>query len=344
MVGATSGVCSAPLDVEFDITSRCQLDCTYCSAAPLRGHDLETAVALDIIAQLKASQVFSLLISGGEPTLHPGFLEILSAAASGIPILTVNTNGIRLADPSFAERVFAAAPRALISISLDSLDEEASDSQRGAGARKAKLAIEHCVAANQPVNISCVVAEHNVYEVRALLDHYAGRVKSFSFFPRVPRVAAEVGNESSRSAYWTMFESFVTAVTEQYPEDGDIRIMLPYRRVRRSERGSVFDQVHGCCCTHTRLYIDSLGDVYPCYYSASPDHRIGNIQLASLGDLWMSSRLVALRDQARSESLCHTSFRSDAIPHRFAARPVESLPVRRWEMVQFNPPPSGASN
>ncbi|MGJ7500727.1 radical SAM/SPASM domain-containing protein [Variovorax sp. ZT5P49] len=335
----TPSMSSAPLDVEFDVTSRCQLDCTYCSAAPLRGHDIDTAVALDTVSQLIDLQVFSLLISGGEPTLHPGILDILSAANSGIPILTVNTNGIRLADPAFAERVFESAPRALISISLDSLDENTSDAQRGAGARKAKQAIENCLSAKQPVNISCVVAEHNLTHARALLEHYVGRVKSFSFFPRVPRGEAELGNEHSRREYWASFESFVADVSARFPEDGGIRIMLPYRRVRRSERGSVFDQVQGCCCTHTRLYIDSQGCVYPCYYSASQGHLVGNIQTESIAMIWRGRRLAELRDQARTCSLCGTTFRSDTVPHRFASRPADSLPTRRWEAVHFGSRP-----
>lgn len=46
-------------------------------------------------------------ISGGEPTIHPQFLEILDAAKQRpIKHLMVNTNGVRLAaDKAFAERL-----------------------------------------------------------------------------------------------------------------------------------------------------------------------------------------------------------------------------------------------
>ena len=51
-------------------------------------------------------------ISGGEPTIHPQFFEILDYAKS-LPIrhLMVNTNGIEIAkDFAFAERLATYAP------------------------------------------------------------------------------------------------------------------------------------------------------------------------------------------------------------------------------------------
>ena len=46
----------------------------------------------------------SVQLSGGEPSIHPQILEMLAAAkARGIPLVMLNTNGIRLArDPRFA--------------------------------------------------------------------------------------------------------------------------------------------------------------------------------------------------------------------------------------------------
>ena len=55
-----------------------------------------------------------LQISGGEPTLHPEFFEILAYAKSQpIRHLMVNTNGIRIAqDEAFADIALLPVPEA----------------------------------------------------------------------------------------------------------------------------------------------------------------------------------------------------------------------------------------
>ena len=63
-------------------------------------------------------------ISGGEPTIHPQFFEILDAArARPIKHLMVNTNGVKIAnDAAFAERLASYMPGFEIYLQFDSLD------------------------------------------------------------------------------------------------------------------------------------------------------------------------------------------------------------------------------
>lgn len=88
----------------LDITTQCNLSCPACYAhsAPENGsylpldqamHAVQTAIArengrLDVV-----------MLSGGEPTVHPHFRELLEALVS-LPVtrILVNTNGIRLAN------------------------------------------------------------------------------------------------------------------------------------------------------------------------------------------------------------------------------------------------------
>lgn len=73
-------------------------------------------------------------ISGGEPTLHPQFFDIL-AAAKRRPIrhLMLNTNGLRIArEEGFAEHLAEYMPRFEVYLQFDSLKREASLDLRGA--------------------------------------------------------------------------------------------------------------------------------------------------------------------------------------------------------------------
>src|SRR5207237_9568515 len=72
-------------------------------------------------------------ISGGEPTIHPDFFEILDIAKKKpIRHLMVNTNGIRIAkDFEFAKRLASYMPDFEIYLQFDSFKPEALEQLRG---------------------------------------------------------------------------------------------------------------------------------------------------------------------------------------------------------------------
>ncbi len=95
----------------IEVNSACNLDCPICFADSGTGHQqhgfslsLEQVESmLDAFVRAEGEPE-SVQISGGEPSIHPQILEILAAAkARGIPLVMLNTNGIRLArDRDFA--------------------------------------------------------------------------------------------------------------------------------------------------------------------------------------------------------------------------------------------------
>src|SRR4029079_20467 len=85
-------------------------------------------------------------ISGGEPTLHPHFFEILEAArARPIKHLMVNTNGLRIAeDREFVRRLAEHSRNFEIYLQFDSFRREALMELRGAAVgRLRRQALEH---------------------------------------------------------------------------------------------------------------------------------------------------------------------------------------------------------
>lgn len=126
----------------IEITDRCNLTCPTCYAgsSPTHGRHRtfeEVKTMLDtIVANEKEPDVVQ--ISGGEPTLHPHFFEILDYAKT-LPIkhIMVNTNGIEIAkDFEFAKRLKSYAPDFEIYLQFDSFKEEALFSLRGANLKK----------------------------------------------------------------------------------------------------------------------------------------------------------------------------------------------------------------
>lgn len=138
-----------------EITDRCNLTCPTCYAgsSPTHGRHRtleEVKTMLDTIVE-NEKEPDVVQISGGEPTLHPQFFDILDYAKT-LPIkhIMVNTNGLEIAkDFGFAKRLKSYAPDFEIYLQFDSFKEEALLSLRGANLKKIReKAIEHLNALN----------------------------------------------------------------------------------------------------------------------------------------------------------------------------------------------------
>ena len=120
-----------------EITDRCNLSCPTCYAmsSPHYGRHRtveEVEKMLDIIVA-NEGEPDVVQISGGEPTIHPDFFEILDIAKKKpIKHLMVNTNGIRIAnDPGFAEKLAGYMPDFEVYLQWDSFRPEVLETLRG---------------------------------------------------------------------------------------------------------------------------------------------------------------------------------------------------------------------
>jgi 7,8-dihydro-6-hydroxymethylpterin dimethyltransferase len=121
----------------LEVTDRCNLTCPTCYAmsSPHYGRHRtleEIEKMLDaIVANEGEPDVVQ--ISGGEPTIHPQFFEILDLAKTKpIRHLMLNTNGIRIAkDVNFVEKLATYMPDFEIYLQFDSFKPEALKILRG---------------------------------------------------------------------------------------------------------------------------------------------------------------------------------------------------------------------
>ncbi len=127
-----------------EITDHCNLRCPTCYAASGPERLTHKSMA-DVHAMLDAviaseGEADVVQISGGEPTLHPQFFEVLDAAkARPIRHLMLNTNGLRIAqEPGFAERLATYLPAFEVYLQFDSLQREALMDLRGADLRRVR--------------------------------------------------------------------------------------------------------------------------------------------------------------------------------------------------------------
>ncbi|HZZ34210.1 MAG TPA: radical SAM protein [Caulobacteraceae bacterium] len=122
----------------IEVNEACNLSCPVCfadSSVKRRGHRslAEIEAMLDAVVASEGEPDL-VQISGGEPTIHPRFFEILEAAKRRpIRHLMLNTNGLFIArEVGFAERLASFMPGFEVYLQFDSLKREALMDLRGA--------------------------------------------------------------------------------------------------------------------------------------------------------------------------------------------------------------------
>lgn len=156
--------------VLIEITERCNLSCPTCFAGSSPQHSkmmsLDTFRAqLDGLIAGGKQGADIIQLSGGEPTVHPDFFAMVEMLfAKGFTRVTINTNGIKLAQHAFVERLAScreAHPNAelFVYLQFDGFDDETYARLRG---RADLLALKRSALAN------CITAGIVVHPVMTL--------------------------------------------------------------------------------------------------------------------------------------------------------------------------------
>ncbi len=158
----------------IQVVRHCNHFCGFCSnpTTPYT-HDFESMKVL--VDDFVGRGYFGVILTGGEPTLHPELPRIAGyAREKGLHVRMI-TNGHRLADAGFA-RDLAEAGLQLVHVSIYSVKPEIEERLRGAKGtlERAHAALDNAHANGIDVNVNCVInklnadhLDHNVRELTA---------------------------------------------------------------------------------------------------------------------------------------------------------------------------------
>lgn len=179
------GLCNMHLShvglANIDLTNRCNMACPICfansaTAGYLYEPDYDTVIGM--LRALRDSKPVAgtvIQFSGGEPTLHPRFIEIVQAAQDmGFAHIQMASNGLKLRDFDFA-RALKAAGMHTVYLQFDGPNDEVHQETRGkAGYYQKKLeAIENCRRARLRITLVPTIA-------RGFNDHLVGDILTFA--------------------------------------------------------------------------------------------------------------------------------------------------------------------
>ncbi len=179
------GLCNQHLSsaclAQIDLTNRCNMRCPICfansgAAGYVAEPDCDEIVRqLRVLRELRPTPCTAIQFTGGEPTIHPDFLRIVSTARDmGFSHIQIATNGLRIADADFARSAADAGLHTLY-LQFDGVGEECYRETRNyPGIWEKKLAaIENCRATGMKV---CLVPTI----LRGVNDDQVGEIFHFA--------------------------------------------------------------------------------------------------------------------------------------------------------------------
>lgn len=304
--------------VVWSITRRCNLHCEHCYSDSLGKQypgELSLQHCIDVIDDLADYRVPAVVLSGGEPMLHPHFFDLAGyAVARGLRIM-VATNGTRI--DSHAALRLKDLGVSYIGISLDGIGGS-HDSFRGRNGAfdKAVDAFRHCRGAGQKAGLRITlnrriagqlpeilrfIEEEDIPRVHFRHLVYGGRGENPGPLPASEaRTALRMIAEAALR--WNREGNAREVLTTDQPADGVFFWLTMLRK--NPERAKVIWNAlsGGGADGHSAglgiSNIDSQGDVHPDQFWQ--EHTLGNVKERAFSQIWSSARdelMSGLRDR-----------------------------------------------
>ncbi|MGW3044789.1 StsB family radical SAM/SPASM domain sactipeptide maturase [Kitasatospora sp. NPDC001159] len=280
-------VAEAPLNfVYYAITDGCNLRCPYCYASSekcLPG-ELDTAESLDLVSQIADLGARTLVFTGGEPMLRKDLFQVVEHANRSGLKSNIITNATMIRTTATARR-FAELFNA-VTVSLDGGTAETHDRTRGKGAfARTHQAIRLLNDAGVAPSINHIVTSDNIDELEDFasfvdgLEVHSIRLMNHNDLGRGVGDAYDFGWRDHlrvQQLVWT------SPVAGKLQPDGP-RPVTPC-----SVKGN-------CGMGGNEIYINSLGDVYPCKLVTGKGEYAGNVRRQRLAEVFASPVLAAMR-------------------------------------------------
>jgi len=306
--------------VVWNITRRCNLKCLHCyqdSDSKFYPGELDWNQCVGVVDDLAQFKVPALLLSGGEPMIHPKFFELAEYATSKGLRLTLSTNGT-LIDAEKAQRLKDIG-FSYVGISLDGMGATHDHFRGKTGAfDKAVAAFRHCKAVGQKVGLRLTLSQHNIDDIDNILDFIEREdIERVCFYHLVYSGRGadliEVAHEDTRkaldkildrTAQWAAEGKPREVLTVDQPVDGPYLYMRLLRE--NPERAAKAMELltwngGGANSSGTGISnIDTQGNVHPDQFWHSLN--LGNVKDRPFSEIWTNRdhpELTALRNRTQ---------------------------------------------
>jgi radical SAM protein with 4Fe4S-binding SPASM domain len=275
---------AAPLMAWVELTRRCNLRCPHCfvEGGLARSNELSTERILGLLEEWAEMGVFSVVLTGGEPTIHPDFLTILQRTYELGFVVGIATNGMAMT-PKLLDRI----PRddVIISVSLDGV--------HGQGLRRALSDYDWVTERLLEIrdrgfntSIMTTTTHQNAPALRSIIDWAADNDVSLRSVPFVPMGRGRLYRELMNTTADVENAAQFWIAEEKWERVKDRTLGLCSGKVFNFLLTMVY-ATGRCMSGRGVCYVNSDGEVYPCTTcSGAQTLAAGNIQTSSFADIW----------------------------------------------------------
>lgn len=298
-------------DVTLELTYRCNLDCFYCYIDHNRqGTPLTLAQYRVLLEDLARMQTLFLMLTGGEPMIHPHFFDIGNMTRELGFVVRIRTNG-HLLHPHNVERLLREVEPYAVEVTLHGASAEVHDRQtRVPGSfdrlignlRHARAAGLRCATVVTPTAWN----EHQIEAMISLGDELGAPLRfQGPVGPRDDGDREPLSIQPSRAA-WDRIEALVSERRERLSAG----LECPASEVSPDADA---EEMAACRVGLAGVDIDPFGNVRPCMHVREV---AGNLHQQPIEDIWHRSPLFA---RVRQRAIAVASKWNGQRPRQFGA-------------------------
>lgn len=264
--------------IYLNVTNACNYNCVYCYQGKAQnGNNLRGFIseenAKSILMKIKtANPACKVIVTGGEPFLHPNIFDVLSLIEDAKMQFSVLTNG-SLIDDDCALAMARYRHLVNVQVSLDGMTEEVHSMTRGKTFHKTMKGIKAIMKYNVPFSLAPTMHDDNLDDM-VQIAHFALKngggftPNNLRKFPHCSAPGFILKNDN--------FLETITRVEDALIETfGNVFVLNQKLRcfINRTTNRDHFI----CGVGYSVIDIDWNGDVYPCHLLRKVDFLLGNI-------------------------------------------------------------------
>ena len=279
------------LVVLMELTYDCNYDCVFCyNDRGLAGERLSFDEHVKILDELAAMGVLNVVLSGGEPMVHPRFFDIGAAAKARGFVVRIKTNGHLLRGDALT-RVITDIDPFVVEVSLHGATAATHDRQTRVPGSFERL-LDNLTAAKQAglrLRINSTLTSYNEHELDGMfaLANRLGLPLTVDpdVTPRDDGDQSPLALTASDDALRALWRREMGATTPTSTTSTMATSTAPSQASVHHEACASESDKH-CGAGSSTLCIDPVGNVYPCVQWR---RAVGNVRDGSLALLWQSA-------------------------------------------------------
>lgn len=274
-------------NIHIEIADKCNENCLHCYIPPIyKNKFMRDNVFYKIIDEGRDMNILNVTLSGGEPLLHPQFIEFLRKCNEKDLSVNVLSNLTLLDDNILVEM----KKNKLLSVqtSLYSMDASVHDAitQKPGSFEKTKSAVIRLQAANIPVQISCPIIKQNKDSFKEVIRWSESRNIAISINPVI---FAAYDHKNVNLNNRLNIEEVEKVIDSQLSVEKIAFLKDKAKYKYSQEEESICDICRYSFC------VSSKGIAFPCV--GWKNMKIGDVRECSIRDIWEKSpKIKSLRN------------------------------------------------